>query len=265
MRQERFIDGPQGKLWTSSWGDPHTSLPILLVHADLGTSHQWNELREGLDERHTTIAFDRRGHGRSDIPRDGVFTFEAGAADILAVADFLNIRRFVLIGHSGGALTAWNFAALHGDRVAGFLLVDPPPDPSRLPREQIEQTLDQMRGPDYQRVAQNYYRSIAGTNEAVVERVVAEAGATAQVTLVGCFEALRDFDPHQLAGRYSGPTLSVIQPQFDVEGALHRIPPGWEHTAIPGTGHWIQLDAAGPFLDCVKNFLAKRVTALNRL
>src|SRR6185436_19395312 len=140
MRQEHFVDGPQGRLWTSSWGDAtsHATLPILLVHADLGTAHHWNSLRQGLAERHATIAFDRRGHGRSDIPRDGVFTFEAGAADILAVADSLNIERFVLIGHSGGALAAWHVAALHGNRVAGFLLVDPPLDPSMLPREQME-------------------------------------------------------------------------------------------------------------------------------
>jgi len=259
MREERFIEGPQGRLWTSSWEDPasHTSLPILLVHADLGTSRQWNALREGLAERHATISFDRRGHGRSDVPRDGVFTFEAGAADIRAVADALNLGRFLLIGHSGGALAAWNFAALYGKRVAGFVLVDPPPDPSTLPRETVEQTLEQMRGADYQRVAQNYYGSIAGTNEAVVERGGREAGAPPQVTLVGCFEALRDFDPRPLAGRYTGPTLSVIQPKNDVEGALHRIAPGWRHVAIPGTAHWIHLDAAGPFLDCVKDFLAR--------
>jgi len=184
----------------------------------------------------------------------------AGTPPAELIADSLNIRRFVLIGRSGGALAAWNFAALHRNRVAGLLLVDPPLDPSMLPHEMVEKTLEQMRGADYQRVAQKYYRSLAGTNEAVVERVVTDAGATPQVTLVGCFEALRDFDPHQFVGRYPGPMLSVVQPQYDIEGALHRIPPGWRHLTIQGTGHWIQLDAPVPLLDCVKDFLAKDVT-----
>jgi len=169
----------------------------------------------------------------------------------------MKLDRFALIGHSGGALTAWAFAARNGGRVAGLLLVDPPVDPSTLPRGVIEQTLTAMRGPDYAQVAEKYYRSIAGTNMPVVERIVAEARATPQTTLVGCFEALRDFDPHRLAGQYSGPTLSIIQPQNDVKGALHRLAPGWPHVTISGTGHWIQLDAIDLFLDHAKQFLAK--------
>jgi hypothetical protein len=89
----------------------------------------------------------------------------------------------------------------------------------------------------------------------VVERVVAEARETPQATLVGSFEALRDFNPRLLAGKYAGPMLSIIQPQYDVEGALHRFPPGWPHRSITGTGHWIQLDAGKTFLEYAKAFL----------
>jgi pimeloyl-ACP methyl ester carboxylesterase len=259
MRNDRFIEGPQGQLWTSSLGDPSSSgpPPILLVHCDLGTLGQWDPVRDALGARHATIAFDRRGHGRSEIPRDGRFTFDDGAADILAVADTLGTARVVVIAHSGGAATAWTFAAKHGHRVAGLLLIDPPGDPSKLPADMIEQTLAALRGPNYQAVAEKYYRSIAGDNAAVVDRVVADARAAPQATLVGCFEALRDFKPHRLAGRYSGPTLSVIQPQYDIDGALHRIPPGWPHVPIPGTGHWVHLDAPEPFLDAARRFLGE--------
>jgi pimeloyl-ACP methyl ester carboxylesterase len=257
MHQERFIDGPQGRLWVSSSGDTATDtrLPVVLIHSDLGTLHHWDEIRADLDVRHPTVAFDRRGHGRSDAPRDGAFTGDAGATDVLAVADALGLRRFALIAHSGGALTAWTFAAQHGDRVAGLLLVDPPVDAATFPAGVIEETLAGMRSPAYRDVAEGYYRSIGGSNPAVVERVVADARATSQSTLVGVFEALRDFRPQRLAGKYAGPMLSVVQPQYDVDGAFHRVQPGWPRVHMAGTGHWIHLDAPQPFLEVVNDFL----------
>jgi pimeloyl-ACP methyl ester carboxylesterase len=258
-RTEQFIDGPQGKLWTSSSGDPASpnSPAILLVHCDLGTLGQWDGLRDALQGRYATIAFDRRGHGQSDLPRDGRFSSDDHASDVVAIADALRLERFALIGHSGGALAAWTVAATQNDRVKALLLVDPPVDPSTFPAEQVEQTLAAMRGPNYQDVAANYYRSIGGPHADVVERIVADARAAPQATLVGGFEALRNFEPRRLAGRYSGPTLSVIQPQYDIDGALHRMSPGWPHVVIPGTGHWVHLDAPGPFLDIATRFLRR--------
>lgn len=252
-----FIQGPQGRLWVSA-SQPLSSrsrLPVVLVHADLGTLHQWDEIRIQLEDRHPTIAFDRRGHGRSDLPRDGDFSFASSASDIGAVIDQLGIRTCALVGHSGGAIAAWSYAAAHAERVAGVLLVDPPREASTLPPDTIEQTLRAVRGPDFKQVAEDYYRSIAGSNPAVVKRVIAEARATPQATLVACFEALRDFEPRLLAGLYAGPMLSIIQPRNDATGGMHRILPGWPHTVIARTGHWIHLDAPSDFLTHARAFL----------
>lgn len=227
----------------------------MLLHADLGTHHQWDEVRAGLKHIYPTVAFDRRGHSASDIPGDGDFSSASSASDISAVADRFGIDRFALIGHSGGALLAWSCAATQPRRIAGVLLVDPPLDASTFPPGTIDQTLKAVRGPDFIRAVDDFYRSIAGTNPMVIERVVEEARETPQATVVGCFEALRDFNRGLLAGQYARPMLSVIQPQYDVEGALHRFPPGWPHKSISGTGHWIQLDARKTFLEHAKAFL----------
>lgn len=257
MRRQLFIDGPQGPLWVSASVDvaSRRRLPVVLVHADLGTLHQWDEFTTGIEEHHPAVAFDRRGHGRSALPRDGDFSASASALDIGAVLERLGIDRCVLIGHSGGALAAWSYAAAQPSNVAGVLLVDPPLDASTLPPQMIERTLNAVRGQEFRQVAASYYRSIAGTNPDVVERVVAEATATPQAALIGSFEAMRDFKPRLLAGRYRGPMLSIVQAQHDVAGALHRVPPGWSHKSIPGTGHWIHLDAPEAFLECAKTFL----------
>jgi pimeloyl-ACP methyl ester carboxylesterase len=112
-----------------------------------------------------------------------------------------------------------------------------------------------VRGPDFRQVAEDYYRSIAGSEPSVVKRVIAEARAAPQATLVGCFEALRDFEPRLLAEQYSGPMLSIIRPRNDTTGALHRIRPGWPHQSIPWTGHWIHLDSADSFLRHAQAFV----------
>ncbi len=253
---ENFIEGPQGRLHVSVDGDPASPLPVMLIHSDLGTLHHWDEIRAGLASRYATIAYDRRGHGLSDSPRDGSFRHDGAARDVLAVADALGLQRFALIGHSGGALTAWSSAVAETKRIAGVLLVDPPVDARTLPAGLIEGTLAAIRGPDYRKVTEDYYRSIAGPNRAVADRVVADALATPQATMVGGFEALRDFDARHLAGRYPGSMLSIIQPAFDIPGALHRIDPSIAHIAMSGTGHWIHLDAPESFLDRATEFLS---------
>jgi pimeloyl-ACP methyl ester carboxylesterase len=108
----------------------------------LGTLHQWDEFRARIEERHPTVAFDRRGHGRSDLPHDRDFSITSSASDIGAVADQMRIGRFVLIGHSGGALTAWSAAAANRERVLGVLLVDPSLEASTLPPGVIEHSLE---------------------------------------------------------------------------------------------------------------------------
>jgi pimeloyl-ACP methyl ester carboxylesterase len=49
----------------------------------------------------------------------------------------------------------------------------------------------------------------------------------------------------------------VIQPDFDVEGALHRIQPGMTHEAIGGAGHWIHMVAPEKFEAALDQFLAR--------
>ena len=256
MDTEEFVAGPGGRLRVRVDGDAKAQPAILFVHADLGRLEQWDGTRERLKSRLCTIVFDRRGHGESDVPRDGKFGPSDSAADMASVLDGLNIDKAILVAHSGGTLGAWTFAIQHDDRVQGLLMVDPPLESAVIPKEIIDRTIAALRGPHFAQAAEQYYRSIAGPNPEIVDRVVADALATPQATMVGTFEALRDFRPSELAGRFRGPILSVIQPSLDVDGAFHRIPPGFPHVAVPETGHWIHLDAPGAVVSCLEDFVA---------
>lgn len=249
---EHRIDGPQGALNLSE--EPEgKGIPVLFVHSDGGNLHHWDAIRAKLKDR-PTAAFDRRGHGHSSAPRSGSFAADDAASDIVAVADALGYERFFLVGHSGGALVSLAYAALEPDRLVGLVLVDPPGDPAAMPEGMVEEMMKKLSGEGYAKTVEGYYRSIAGEDEKVVERVLRDARATPKETIIGLMEANSRFEPRAYKG-YDGPALSIIQSQFNVDSALHRIL-RMEHIAIDGAGHWIHLGAPDRFLDALEEFIA---------
>lgn len=251
-----LVEGPQCSL-SASLHSGGKSVPVLFLHSDGGRLTHWDDIRSALTTTHPTAAFDRRGHGGSGAPRNGSFDKHDEANDVSAVAAAAGFRKFVLVGHSGGALVAFDYAAHHAESLSGLVLVDPPPDPSVFPPGTFDHVLEQLKGDNYRPFLENYYRSIAGGDTALANRIAGEALSTPQATMVGLMEALKGFEPKPLATGITMPALSIIQPQYDVEGALHRIPPGFPHETIADADHWIHLAARQAFLKVLLKFLAR--------
>jgi pimeloyl-ACP methyl ester carboxylesterase/DNA-binding winged helix-turn-helix (wHTH) protein len=76
----------------------------------------------GLSRRFTFVRYDNRNWGLSDR---GVApsTLPTAASDMAAVADAAGLRRFALLGISGGGAIAIRYAALHPERVSHLVLV----------------------------------------------------------------------------------------------------------------------------------------------
>ncbi|WP_405139939.1 alpha/beta fold hydrolase [Nocardia sp. NBC_01388] len=55
---------------------------------------------------HRAVAYDRRGHGRSDDPGAG-YEFDTLADDLAALLDRLELTGVTLVGHSMGGATRW--------------------------------------------------------------------------------------------------------------------------------------------------------------
>jgi pimeloyl-ACP methyl ester carboxylesterase/DNA-binding winged helix-turn-helix (wHTH) protein len=77
---------------------------------------------EGLSRRFRFVRYDSRNWGLSDR---GVApaTLPVAASDMAAVADAAGLRRFALLGISGGGAIAIRYAALHPERVSHLVLV----------------------------------------------------------------------------------------------------------------------------------------------
>ena len=97
---------------------------VLLLHGLMGRASHWAPTARWLAERHRTVALDQRGHGRSDKPAAGPFTREAYVADAAAAVEQLDLGPVTLVGHSMGALTAWQLAAERPDLVRALVICD---------------------------------------------------------------------------------------------------------------------------------------------
>ncbi|MFE1954162.1 alpha/beta fold hydrolase [Streptomyces sp. NPDC059524] len=97
---------------------------VLLLHGLMGRASHWAGTARWLSERRRAVALDQRGHGQSDKPEQGPFDREAYVLDAEAALEGLGLGPAVLVGHSMGALTAWQLAARRPDLVSGLVICD---------------------------------------------------------------------------------------------------------------------------------------------
>ncbi|MGW0563052.1 alpha/beta fold hydrolase [Streptomyces sp. NPDC003016] len=113
-----FADPPKGS------GETDRASGVLLLHGLMGRAAHWAGTARWLSERCRAVALDQRGHGRSEKPADGPYTREAYVADAEAAVEQLGLAPVTLIGHSMGALTAWQLAAKRPDLVRAVVICD---------------------------------------------------------------------------------------------------------------------------------------------
>jgi pimeloyl-ACP methyl ester carboxylesterase len=96
---------------------------VVLLHANTGTSEIWEPQVEAFSKAgYRVITFDRRGWGRSQA--DPATGSQPGhtSEDLHALANFLSLRRFHLVGVAGGGFVALDYAAWHPERLESLIV-----------------------------------------------------------------------------------------------------------------------------------------------
>ena len=89
------------RIWYKDWGSEQAQ-PLVFHHGWPLSADDWdNQMLFFLERGFRVIAHDRRGHGRSDQSWTG-HEMDIYAADVAALAEALDLRNAVHIGHSTG-------------------------------------------------------------------------------------------------------------------------------------------------------------------
>jgi pimeloyl-ACP methyl ester carboxylesterase len=100
---------------------------IVFLHGFPESHRTWRHQLHNLVRDFHVVAPDQRGFAGSDKP-EGVEEYETGkvVADLIALADALDIGGFTLVGHDWGGAAAWLAALRHPERVKRLVIVNAP-------------------------------------------------------------------------------------------------------------------------------------------
>jgi len=213
------------RLFLLDWG---AGAPIVFVHGFTLNADVWEHQMMHLAERgHRCVAYDRRGHGRSEKSWSG-YDFDTLANDLADVLATLDLREVTLVGHSIGACEVVRYLSRHGaERVSRVVLVSAavpsvlhaPDAPQGLTVETFEWMIAEM-----ERDRPAYYASVAPRvfgDEIPEERyrwVMSIALQTSLRAAVGCTRA-------QSRDDFTNDLAAVTMPTLIVHGSADQSNP----------------------------------------
>jgi pimeloyl-ACP methyl ester carboxylesterase len=119
MTRSGFAEIPGGRLYYELAGSGD---PVVLMHGFTLDRRMWSDVTPRLAERHTVLAYDLRGFGKSSVPN----TNEpfAHRDDLKILLDSLGLERAHVVGHSIGGHQALEFVLAYPERVRSYTGID---------------------------------------------------------------------------------------------------------------------------------------------
>lgn len=219
--------------------------PAIVFSNSLGANlSMWQPQAERLRERYRVVRYDQRGHGQSEVPA-GPYTFAQLTADVIALADALELERFHFVGLSMGGMTALGLALDHGARLRSVTAANCVAGFADDARQTWDQRIVSVRAnglePLLDATLERWFtaptRAARPQEMAAVRAMVA---ATPVAGYLGCCAAIRDLDYTARLPAIATPTLFI--------GGTHDAgtPPTAMRAmqaAVPGA-RYVELDAA---------------------
>jgi 3-oxoadipate enol-lactonase len=236
--------------------------PVLMLSNSLGTNlHMWDAQVAPFTRHFRLLRYDRRGHGKSDVPQ-GPYSMERLGRDVLAILDALGIARINWCGLSMGGMVGQWLGANAPERIDKLILSNTAcyyadktlwVDRLKLVREK---GLAALVDANMERWFTKEFRDRSPQAVAPIREMFL---ATKPDGYIGCMEAIRDMDHRPLLPRIKAPTL-VIAGRLDP-----ATPPDMNEfirDQIPGAtfrvleaAHIANVEQAPTYTDTVLGFL----------
>lgn len=98
-----------------------SQIPLVFIHGLFGSLSNLGMLARAFQQSHSVVQIDLRNHGHS--AHDKEMNYFDMANDVLETLDYLNIKKFSVVGHSMGGKVAMQLA-LSSDRVEQLAVLD---------------------------------------------------------------------------------------------------------------------------------------------
>ena len=242
--------------------------PVFLLAGLMSDSQSWLPASNLLAQKYQVITLDNRGVGRSaqDVP----CSIRLNAEDVLALADYLQLSSFRLVGHSMGGFIALEIAVLATDRAEALVLAASSARNSQKNNELFAGWLASLEA------GQDPYLWFSG----IFEWIFSEHITRNEVTLKTFLEysvsypypqstegfrkqltALRDFDITAELGSILVPVLVLcggkdrLFSEQEIRAELAALPQK-EFRVFPEAAHAIHAEYPEEFVDAVSVFFA---------
>ncbi len=224
---------------------------ILFVHGAGGTWKKWANQLSGVKDYHL-IALDLPGHGRSE--GDGSNSIEVYTEVIRDFAQGLDLKSFVIAGHSMGGAIAMKFALDYPDVLKGLIIVN---SGARL---KVNSTiLEKLSRGEHPLETIKYSYSVKVPSK-TLEQAAEEMKTVSTQVLLADFQACNDFNLIDSVQRITLPTLVLcgqedrMTPVKYSEYLAGEIPQAL-FTLIPDAGHMSMLEQPEAVNKAIMDFI----------
>jgi pimeloyl-ACP methyl ester carboxylesterase len=132
--ESAFVEVEGARIHYLRWGQ-RARPGLLLVHGNAAHAYWWSFIAPFLALEYNVAAMDLSGMGDSDWRKD--YSMEMFVAEQLAVCEAAGMFAVgeppIIVAHSFGGFVTMLTGALHGDRLAGTVIVDSPVNPPDRP------------------------------------------------------------------------------------------------------------------------------------
>lgn len=237
---------------------------LLFLHFFGGSADTWNGVTAILKNNFRCVSYDHRGWGRSDKPATS-YSISELAEDTLALIKSLDLKNYIIVGHSMGGKIAQYIAARKPSGLQKLVLVAPSPSTSTIPRE------DELAG------MRQAYTSLESINH-VIDHVF-KAGDLAPQAREQLISSIRNHNEYSRLGwidlamqedvsagvdSIAVPTLIIagendlVDPPEHLEAKVKALIPRSEITIIENVGHLSMLQKPEKVAALIENFISPK-------
>lgn len=243
--------------------------PVIVVPGITSPAITWGFVGETFGRTFDTYVLDVRGRGLSSASDALDYSLDAQAADLIAFAAALGLKRYSVVGHSMGGRIGIRAAAARPEGLARLVAVDPPVSgpgrrayPSKLPWY-VDSMALARQGMDAQAM-----REFCPTwTEAQLQLRAEWLHTCDERAIRESFDGFHTDDIHVNLSSLAIPVLLITAERGDVVHdadveEVQGLVPHVEHVRVPDAGHMIPWDNEPGFYRAFGSFLGATLTTI---